>query len=1231
MNENKYRMKRWVEDHRRKDKHKTNTLLFMSGLNDRSDSIKGLRESEEKFQLITENMNDTIWLLDLNLQAKYISPSITRYSGYSLEDAKKLSLLEILTPDTKDRLHQILEKELIQERLEDADSQISTVMEASYYKKDGTIDWAEVTATLIRDHSGHPEGFLCVVRSISDRKNIENALKQSESRWHFALEGSGEAVWDWNILTNKVFYSRRFEELFGSVSPDDWKTYEAWLSRVHPDDIDIVNTKLHRYLEGSDPVYSIEYRFRSSDHSYRWVFDRGMITERAPDGSPSRMVGTFNDITNNRRMEQILIEDEEKFRLLAERSTDIISLHEINGSFKYVSPVCLILLGFEPGEMTGHSIMEFIHPEDKTLVKYVLDHLDEINEVQPLDYRIKTKDGKYLWMETTALVIRHTDSGLPLEIQMTSRNVTERVKAEEALRESEIKLRSVITQSQDGITLINEEGKIIEWSKGQEKITGIPSHQANGEYIWDIQTKLMPDLARSPKDLENFKKHTLDMLADGNLTFGNTIQESTLYDVNGKTHKIQTLAFPVRTAHGYMIGSVIRDVTEIQQAEEALYRSEERLRFITDNMLDMISYINADLLLEYVSPSASSITGYREDELIGLPIIPFIHPEDLAYVKNEIRWSIKNKTQNNQVECRFRQKDGNYICIESTVNLLLDSEGKFAGAIFGSRDISEKKKAVDALRDSESRYRTLARNFPNGAVMLFDMDLRYKVADGSGLSHINLSREQLEGHTIFEIYTPETIATLEPYYKAVLKGRTEVFEVPIGEVTYEVYAVPIRNEKDEITFGMVMTQDVTEKKLAVETLKTRAQYLMILNEITRIALEESDLKVMMQQIVDLLAAMFMADHCYITSWNPVTRKPIPMAAYGPLRENYALIQFGNDEQTLTESVIEAGTPIIIPDLLNSQAISPELAKKMSSKSMLVLPLIGGGENLGAILIGYKDDHSYTVDEMKRAEQVAGQIALSMYKVKLLEEVRNNNVLLENRVAERTADLESKNHELETFTYSVSHDLKAPLRGIDGYSRLILEDHSSQLDAEGLEFLHTIRQATKQMNQLIEDLLSYSRLERRALSKESIDIQGLVKSLLLERSEDIHSNHIDIIEEIPPVSISVDGKALEQALRNLIDNAIKFSSGNAHPVIKVSGSLDSGNSTILCVEDNGIGFDMKYSDRIFDIFQRLHLPEEYPGTGIGLAIVRKAMIRLGGKVWAESQPDAGAKFYLDIPG
>ena len=676
MAEKKYRMTRRVPIDPEKGSRAPDHLSRTRYDSNQKNTINALRESEAKYRFITENMDDTVWFLDLDLKTKYLSPSITRYSGYSLEETKTLSLFDILTPESKDLVLKTISLELTPERLADKDCHITSSMEASYYKKDGSIDWVDVTSTVVRDADGKPEGHLCVARDISDRKRMEQALKQSESRWQFALEGSGEAVWDWDLTTDKVYYSRRFGELFGSFSPNDWKTLNDWQSRIHPDDLGIVSKKLQGYIDGLEPVYSIEYRFRLSDNSYRWVLDRGMITEHTQEGKPARMVGTFSDISDYRRMEQTLTENEEKFRLLAERSTDIIALHEIDGIYKYVSPACFTLLGFTPEELIGHSLVEFIHPEDRTLVQYVLEHVDEIDEIQPLDYRIRTKFGKYLWMETTALVIRRADTGQPNEIQMTSRNITERVRAEEALRESEVKLRSVITQSQDGITLIDEEGRIIEWSKGQEKISGIPAYQAIGKYIWEVQSILMPDIFRNPEDLENFKRLTLDMLTNGSLTFGNSIQESNLTDVDGRQHRIQTLSFPIHTSRGYMAGSVIRDVTGIKKAEEALSKSEERLRFITDNMLDMISYVNADRNLEYVSPSVTSVAGYREDELIGLSIVPFIHPDDEVILEREIGRCITDKIQNIQVEYRFKHKEGHFIWMEAMVNLLLDAEGK---------------------------------------------------------------------------------------------------------------------------------------------------------------------------------------------------------------------------------------------------------------------------------------------------------------------------------------------------------------------------------------------------------------------------------------------------------------------------------------------------------------------------------------------------------------------------
>lgn len=251
------------------------------------------------------------------------------------------------------------------------------------------------------------------------------------------------------------------------------------------------------------------------------------------------------------------------------------------------------------------------------------------------------------------------------------------------------------------------------------------------------------------------------------------------------------------------------------------------------------------------------------------------------------------------------------------------------------------------------------------------------------------------------------------------------------------------------------------------------------------------------------------------------------------------------------------------------------------------------------------------------------------RTRMEEEIRHINTELEARVRQRTAELAAANKELETFTYSVSHDLKAPLRGIDGYSRLLLEDHQAQLDDEGRFFLANVRHGVDQMSQLIEDLLAYSRMERRNLHGIELDLRDQVEAVLKERGEEIETKGVRVELDLDATSVRADPEGLAMVLRNLIDNALKFSRESHPPTISISGVL-KGKTVILAVKDNGIGFDMQFQDRIFEIFQRLQRSEDYPGTGVGLAIVRKAMQRMGGRVWAKSEPGRGATFYLELP-
>ena len=240
-----------------------------------------------------------------------------------------------------------------------------------------------------------------------------------------------------------------------------------------------------------------------------------------------------------------------------------------------------------------------------------------------------------------------------------------------------------------------------------------------------------------------------------------------------------------------------------------------------------------------------------------------------------------------------------------------------------------------------------------------------------------------------------------------------------------------------------------------------------------------------------------------------------------------------------------------------------------------------------------------------------------------------NVELEERIAARTAALASKSRELESFAFSVAHDLKAPLRGIDGYTRLLLEDHLKNLNDEGRSFLDIIHSSTVEMNQLIDDLLEYSRLERRDFKPDHFELKPIITTVVEQKMREVAESNIDFVLNVNGGSVVADPNGLVQSLRNYLDNAVKFTGKVSHPRIEI-GAKENANNVQLWVQDNGVGFDMKYHDRIFDIFQRLNPVEEYPGTGVGLAIVRKAMQRMGGRAWAKSEPGQGATFFLEIP-
>ena len=234
------------------------------------------------------------------------------------------------------------------------------------------------------------------------------------------------------------------------------------------------------------------------------------------------------------------------------------------------------------------------------------------------------------------------------------------------------------------------------------------------------------------------------------------------------------------------------------------------------------------------------------------------------------------------------------------------------------------------------------------------------------------------------------------------------------------------------------------------------------------------------------------------------------------------------------------------------------------------------------------------------------------------------------MAERTAELQAANKELDAFSYSVSHDLRAPLRAVDGYARMLEEDHAAALDAEGNRLLGVVRSSSQQMARLIDDLLAFSRLGRERLNTRPLQLNDLVTEIIGESRPADDGRAIDFV--VGDLGSAVADRALlKQALANLLGNAIKFTRGKERALIEIGtcGKTGANNTETYYVKDNGAGFDMKYYGKLFGVFQRLHSQAEYPGTGVGLAIVQRVIHRHGGRIWAESTPESGAAFYFTL--
>jgi len=702
------------------------------------------------------------------------------------------------------------------------------------------------------------------------------------------------------------------------------------------------------------------------------------------------------------------------------------------------------------------------------------------------------------------------------------------------------------------------------------------------------------------------------------------------------------------------------NLSESGRTEESLRRSEERFQKIFNHSNDAIFIIDPsqDRILE-ANPKACQMLHYSREELLSTSISA-VHPDEmprlLAFAQTVFEqgsgWTdelscltktgealpaeisasvieigdkhcviamVREVTKRKRAEAALRKaKDELERRVEERTAQLLNANARLR------EEINERRKTEQALQESEARFRTLVEHAPE-IILVLDADTgRFVDFNENAMRFFGLDRESLLKVGPIELSPPNSYLKGSEKIQEALDGGTPVFEWlhrnAAGEdIHCEVRLMRLPAAGRNLIRGSIT--NISEQKRAETALRRYAKRLEILQEIDRAILAAGSPEAIAQAALSHIRQLIPYLRASVMLWDDEVRDGVLCAVHARVEiklgvgARLPLAAFGGEE-------IRQGKVHMVEDAL-SLPTTPffEALKAEGLRSWINVPLISQGDLIGTLNLGWESPGAIDSEHLDIAREVADSLAIAIQQARLHEQVRHHATELEQRVAERTS-------ELEAFSYSVSHDLRTPLLTIDGFSRVLLEDHSAKLGAEGERLLSIICANAQNMGQLIDDLLAFSRLGHQEMRPSEVNLSKLASAVFEELKAAAPERDLQFnLKPLPPAY--GDAAMIRQVFVNLLSNAMKFTAPRETAFIEVGfGGEDIQNT--YYVKDNGVGFDMKYADKLFGVFRRLHGGDKFPGTGVGLAFVQRIIQRHGGRVWAEAKAGEGAAIYFTLP-
>jgi PAS domain S-box-containing protein len=803
------------------------------------------------------------------------------------------------------------------------------------------------------------------------------------------------------------------------------------------------------------------------------------------------------------------------------------------------------------------------------------------------------------------------------------RDVTERVQVE-AVRDC---LAAIVDSSDDAIISKDMNGTINAWNRGAEKVFGYSAAEAIGK----------PMVMLFPRGRVNEEADILDRIRHGE-----SVEhfETVRVRRDGTNIDISATISPIRDASGRVIGAskIARDITERKRAQDALRQSDARREFA----LKTARVGDWDLDLNTLEATRSSL----HDQIFGyqspLPEWSFeiflrhVDPNDRERVRENFQGSV-NQQKKWEFECRIVWPNGEIRWIWACGDQNRDSSGK-ATRMFGIvQDITERKQAEETLRrqaeelsqqtidlvrtgqalEAQSRMLKLVLDSVGEGLIAADRDGHFLIWNDSakrlmGRGATDLASDQWTPH--YKVFLPDGTTPYPPEdlpLVRAMRGESVRLELMVehperaGGVYLEVSARPMKDAGGSPCGGVAVLRDITEHRQAEAALARQAEELVRSQQ----ALETQTL--MLQSVLDSIGeGLVAADETgKFILWNPAAMRIVGMGA-----ANVPPEQWTDHYGTYLPDTVTPFPPEQNPLLraIHGETCTTEMYVRNAEMDTGVWiestgsPLKSRDGAARGGVVAFRDITQRRADE---------------------REIRKLNEELEERVAQRTAQLAAANHELEAFTYSVSHDLRAPLRHIGGFSRILMEDFSSSMAPEAQHHLQRIEDGARRMGLLVDELLNLARVGRYALNFQVTNLNLVVEEVVSQLQPETEGRVVSWkVAELP--STKCDPILIKQVFQNLLANAIKFTRPRELAVIEISQRQKNGQ-TVIAVRDNGVGFNMEYVDKLFGVFQRLHRAEEFEGTGIGLATVQRIVHKHGGQVWAEAELDKGATFYFTL--